>query len=230
MTMKPPMGPEQNMVATFAIDGSVLTGKLEAPEGTQEFTGTAEGNRLKWEMKISEPMPMTLKYDLTIEGDELTGKCKLGMFGSAKVVGTRQGGGDSAAEPVASPAAAEAPAAAPQPEPAAPAPEAPAAAPASAGGIDGDWAVTMKPPMGPEQNMVATFKVDGEVLTGKLVAPEGTEEFSGTVAGNRLKWEMKITNPMPMTLKYDVTIEGSTLEGKCKLGMFGSAKVVGTRA
>jgi carbon-monoxide dehydrogenase large subunit len=230
MTMKPPMGPEQNMVATFAIDGCVLSVKLVAPEGTQEFTGTADGNRLKWEMKISEPMPMTLKYDLTIEGDELTGKCKLGMFGSAKVVGTRQGGGDAAAEPVAAPAAAEAPAAAPQPEPAAPAPEAPAAAPASAGGIDGDWAVTMKPPMGPEQNMVATFKVDGEVLTGKLVAPEGTEEFSGTVAGNRLKWEMKITNPMPMTLKYDVTIEGSTLEGKCKLGMFGSAKVVGTRA
>lgn len=225
MTMKPPMGPEQNMVATFKVDGSVLTGKLVAPEGTQEFSGTADGNKLKWEMKISEPMPMTLKYDLTIEGDELSGKCKLGMFGSAKVVGTRQA---AAAEPVAAPAVAEGPAAAPQPEPATPAPE--AAPPVSAGGIDGDWAMTMKPPMGPEQNMVATFKVDGEVLTGKLVAPEGTEEFSGTAAGNRLKWEMKITNPMPMTLKYDLTIDGDTLEGKCKLGMFGSAKVVGTRS
>jgi carbon-monoxide dehydrogenase large subunit len=218
MTMKPPMGPEQNMVATFETEGGVLTGKLVAPEGTQEFTGTVEGNRLKWEMKISEPMPMTLKYDLTIEGNELSGKCKLGMFGSAKVVGTRQRG--------ASPAQA-APAAATPVE--APAP-APAAAPAAASGPAGSWAMTMKPPMGPEQNMVATFAIAGGVLTGKLVAPEGTQEFTGTAEGNRLKWEMKISEPMPMTLKYDLTIAGDTLEGKCKLGMFGSAKVVGKRA
>lgn len=227
MTMKPPMGPEQNMVATFVIDGGVLTGKLEAPEGTQEFSGSAEGNRLKWEMKISEPMPMTLKYDLTVEGDELSGKCKLGMFGSAKVVGTRQGGGDAAIAAQPEPAASVEPAPAVAAEPASIA--AAEVSAVSAGGIDGDWAMTMKPPMGPEQNMVATFKVDGDVLTGKLVAPEGTEEFAGTVAGNRLKWEMKITNPMPMTLKYDLNIEGDAIEGKCKLGMFGSAKVVGSR-
>jgi carbon-monoxide dehydrogenase large subunit len=169
-------------------------------------------------MKISDPMPMTLKYDLTIEGNELSGKCKLGMFGSAKVVGTRQRG--------ASPAQA-APAAATPVE--APAP-APAAAPAAASGPAGSWAMTMKPPMGPEQNMVATFAIAGGVLTGKLVAPEGTQEFTGTAEGNRLKWEMKISEPMPMTLKYDLTIAGDTLEGKCKLGMFGSAKVVGKRA
>lgn len=227
MTMKPPMGPEQNMVATFKTEGGVLTGKLVAPEGTQEFTGTAEGNRLKWEMKISEPMPMTLKYDLTVEGNELCGKCKLGMFGSAKVVGTRQGGGEAASEPVAAAPVAEVPAAAAEPVPAEPDP---AYDSVPGGGIDGDWAMTMKPPVGPEQNMVATFNVDGEVLTGKLVAPEGTQEFSGTVAGNRLKWEMKVTQPMPITLKYDLTIDGDAIEGKCKLGMFGSAKVVGARA
>jgi carbon-monoxide dehydrogenase large subunit len=89
MTMTPPMGPQQEMVGTFHTDGGNLTGKLEAPEGTQEFAGTVDGNRLKWELKVTEPMPITLKYDLTIEGDTLTGKCKLGMFGSAKVSGRR---------------------------------------------------------------------------------------------------------------------------------------------
>lgn len=77
------------MVATFKTEGGSVTGKLVAPEGTQEFSGAAQGNRLNWEMKVTQPMPITLKYDLTIEGDGLSGKCKLGMFGSAKVVGTR---------------------------------------------------------------------------------------------------------------------------------------------
>jgi len=89
VTMQPPIGPEQKMVATFKTDGGTLTGKLDAPEGAQEFAGTVDGNRLKWEMKVTTPMPITLKYDLTVEGDALSGSAKLGMFGKAKVSGTR---------------------------------------------------------------------------------------------------------------------------------------------
>jgi carbon-monoxide dehydrogenase large subunit len=102
-------------------------------------------------------------------------------------------------------------------------------APAVLQTIDGDWNVTMKPPVGPEQQMVATFRTEGGALTGKLDAPEGAQEFAGTVDGNRLKWEMKVTQPMPITLKYDLTVEGDVLSGTAKLGMFGKAKVIGTR-
>jgi carbon-monoxide dehydrogenase large subunit len=77
------------MVATVRTEGGVLTGKLDAPEGAQEFAGTVEGNRLKWEMKVTQPMPITLKYDLTVDGDALSGTAKLGMFGKAKVTGER---------------------------------------------------------------------------------------------------------------------------------------------
>ncbi len=96
--------------------------------------------------------------------------------------------------------------------------------------IDGAWNVVMKPPIGPEQTMVATFHTDGAALTGKLDAPEGAQEFAGTVEGNRLKWEMKVTQPMPITLKYDLVVDGDALSGTAKLGMFGKAKVSGTRA
>ncbi len=34
-------------------------------------------------------MKISLKYDLLVEGDSLSGKCKLGMMGSAKVRGER---------------------------------------------------------------------------------------------------------------------------------------------
>ena len=223
MVMQPPVGPKQEMVATFHTEGGVLTGKLEAPEGTQEFSGTVEGNRLKWEMKVTQPMPITLKYDLTIEGNALSGTAKLGMFGKAKVSGERVGGGAPTVEPAAA-AGAVAAEPAPAPEPA------PASEPAAATTIDGNWDMVMKPPVGPEQQMVATFNTDGGTLTGKLEAPEGTQEFAGTVDGNRLKWEMKVTQPMPITLKYDLTVEGDALSGTAKLGMFGKAKVQGTRA
>jgi carbon-monoxide dehydrogenase large subunit len=84
-------------------------------------------------------------------------------------------------------------------------------------------------PMGP-QEMVARFTTDGEILKGVLESAEGSQGFEGVVKGNQLKWEMKVTKPMPITLKYDLTVEGNTISGKAKLGMFGTAKVSGERA
>lgn len=89
MVMATPMGP-QEMIGRFTTEGSTLKGALESPQGSQEFEGTIHGNQLKWEMKISKPMPMTLKYNLEVEGDTLSGKAKLGMFGTAKITGERE--------------------------------------------------------------------------------------------------------------------------------------------
>jgi carbon-monoxide dehydrogenase large subunit len=111
-----------------------------------------------------------------------------------------------------------------------PAPPVPAAAPLAAPAvIDGDWKMVLATPMGP-QEMVGRFTTQGEVLTGTLESAEGSQAFTGTVDGNRLKWEMKVTKPMPITLKYDLTVDGDTISGKAKLGMFGTAKVTGQRA
>jgi len=96
--------------------------------------------------------------------------------------------------------------------------------------IDGDWAIVMKPPVGPEQEMTAHFETDGSSLSGYLDAPEGRQDFTGTVEGNNLKWEMKVEQPMKITLKYNLTVSGDEITGKCKLGLMGSAKVRGTRA
>jgi aerobic carbon-monoxide dehydrogenase large subunit len=95
--------------------------------------------------------------------------------------------------------------------------------------VDGQWKVTMIPPMGPQQEMTATFVTNGDALTGKLDSDQGAQDFAGSVDGNRLKWEMKVTAPMSMTLKYDLTVDGNALSGKCKLGILGSAKVTGQR-
>ena len=88
VTMSTPMGP-QEMTANFRTDGASLSGELVSPEGSQGFAGSVTGNRLKFELAVEKPMKLTLKYDITIEGDVLTGKAKMGIFGSAKLKGAR---------------------------------------------------------------------------------------------------------------------------------------------
>ncbi|MDE2405153.1 MAG: xanthine dehydrogenase family protein [Sphingomonadales bacterium] len=103
-----------------------------------------------------------------------------------------------------------------------------AAAPVAAARIDGSYAMTMKTPMG-DQAMTGHFRTDGSALSGELESPEGSQGFTGSVEGNRLKFDLKVEKPMKITLKYDLVVEGDSISGKVKMGMFGSSKISGTR-
>jgi carbon-monoxide dehydrogenase large subunit len=95
--------------------------------------------------------------------------------------------------------------------------------------IDGDWKMVLATPMGP-QEMRGHFETDGVSLSGYLSSAEGRQTFTGTVEGNRLKFDLKVEKPMKITLKYDIAVEGDRLTGKVKMGIFGSAKLTGERA
>jgi carbon-monoxide dehydrogenase large subunit len=95
--------------------------------------------------------------------------------------------------------------------------------------IDGDWKMVMSSPMGP-QEMTGHFETDGQLLSGYLSSPEGQQTFTGTVEGNRVKFDLKVVKPMKITLKYDIAVEGDKLTGKVKMGIFGTAKLTGERA
>jgi carbon-monoxide dehydrogenase large subunit len=88
MVLATPMGP-QEMTGHFETKDGMLSGALQSPEGSQAFTGTVSGNRVLFDLKVEKPMKITLKYDLTIEGDALSGKVKMGFFGNAKLTGER---------------------------------------------------------------------------------------------------------------------------------------------
>jgi carbon-monoxide dehydrogenase large subunit len=144
---------------------------------------------------------------------------------------------DGRAEP-ARPPAASAPTTASTPTgaPVAPAtsqrqvPETPSSQPPSqpASNIDGSWSMVLATPMGP-QKIIGRFTTEGAVLKGVLESDQGSQGFEGAIAGNRLKWEMKVTKPIPITLKYDLVVEANRLTGKVKMGLFGSANVTGER-
>jgi hypothetical protein len=95
---------------------------------------------------------------------------------------------------------------------------------------DGTWNLTMDTPMG-ERRSTLTLSTSGGTLTGKQEAEGNTTDIAeGSANGNNLSWKVSITNPMPLTLTFNGTVEGNNLTGTADTGMFGSFPFQGTRA
>ena len=85
-----PMGAQESTL-TLSTAGGQLSGTQTAPNGGSAPIEDPEvsGNDVSWNASIKKPMPMTLKFSGTVEGDKISGNVKLGMFGSATFSGTR---------------------------------------------------------------------------------------------------------------------------------------------
>lgn len=94
--------------------------------------------------------------------------------------------------------------------------------------IDGNWKFVLSTPLGP-QAFTGRMSTDGNNLTGVFIMNMDEAHFTGTFKGNHLVWDLKVTKPMKITLKYEAHIDGDKLLGKCKMGIFGTAKLVGER-
>ena len=90
LVVNTPMGAQESTLVISA-QGSTLTGTQSAGagEGRPIDEGTVDGNDISWKASISKPMPMTLEFSGTVDGDKLTGQVKLGMFGNASFTGNR---------------------------------------------------------------------------------------------------------------------------------------------
>ena len=88
-TINTPMG-AQNGTLELNVDGSDLSGKMSSPQGEMAIeSGAIDGDSLSWKAAITAPMPMTLEFSATVDGDAITGTVKLGAFGEAEFSGTR---------------------------------------------------------------------------------------------------------------------------------------------
>ena len=83
---------QQKATITLATDGDALTGTMEGQQGTLELKdGALDGDTVSWKADITNPMPITLEFSATVDGDSLSGDVKLGSFGNASFTGTRIG-------------------------------------------------------------------------------------------------------------------------------------------
>jgi cytochrome P450 len=89
LTLQTPMGP-QEMTARLVRDGEAVTGRIDSPMGGENISnGKVAGDRLTWTMQVTKPASVKLSFDVKVAGDQMTGKVKLGIFGSAALSGHR---------------------------------------------------------------------------------------------------------------------------------------------
>ena len=94
----------------------------------------------------------------------------------------------------------------------------------------GSWDVTIDTLIGKMEVVFDITEQDG-VIHGTARSDAETVDFLDAVAdGNRLTWSQAVTTPMRLTLKFEVTVEGDSMTGTSKAGMFPASKVYGSRS
>jgi cytochrome P450 len=89
VTLKTPAGP-QVMTVHIVRQDDTFTGRIDSPMGSEEIkNGVATGDALTWTMSVKKPMPLKIVFDVKVAGNQMTGKAKLGVFGSAALTGDR---------------------------------------------------------------------------------------------------------------------------------------------
>ena len=87
-----PMGEQSGtMTVVPGAHGESFTGQLAGSLGQMEIdNGTIEGDTLRWKMKMSMPLPMTLDCEARVEGDAVTGTIDAGMMGKMPLTAQRK--------------------------------------------------------------------------------------------------------------------------------------------
>jgi len=88
--LRTPIG---NMDVSFVFtdtDG-VISGEATSKDETVPIREVViNGDQVVWLQDVTTPMKLTLKFDVTIDGDTMTGTSKAGFLPASSVQGTRQ--------------------------------------------------------------------------------------------------------------------------------------------
>ena len=89
--------------------------------------------------------------------------------------------------------------------------------------VTGTWDSTVESPQG-AMTSVATYKQQGETLTGTHVGQIGEVALKGTVKGNQIVYTIAIDmQGQQLTITYTGKIDGDAIAGKAEFGGMGEA-------
>jgi len=97
---------------------------------------------------------------------------------------------------------------------------------------DGVWDFAVTTPVGQEPHEMTIRTHPDGTLTGEVRhLKNGTvmQIEEGRHAGNTLTWKMRMEKPIKVKLVVTIQIDGNTLSGGAKAGLFGKAKISGQR-
>ena len=99
--------------------------------------------------------------------------------------------------------------------------------------VAGAWNITVDTPMGKQHGRLEFSQAADGAWQGTsedVDSGEVSDLTDITVAGNDVTWHQAVTKPMKLNVTCDVTIDGDTLSGKAKAGMFPAVNMTGERA
>jgi hypothetical protein len=89
ITIDTPMGHREGTL-DLTEAGGALTGTQSADgKSGPIMDGTVSGSDVSWKADIEDPMPMTLEFAGSIDGDAMSGNVRAGVFGSFPFSGRR---------------------------------------------------------------------------------------------------------------------------------------------
>lgn len=95
--------------------------------------------------------------------------------------------------------------------------------------FEGDWDATIVTPVGKLQ-VKLSISTSKHMIQGTATQGDETVEFLNPVfQDNRLIWSLRITKPMRLNLKFEVTANGNHMTGIAKAGILPASKLTGKR-
>lgn len=95
--------------------------------------------------------------------------------------------------------------------------------------VSGDWELTVEAPNG-TGHPSATFKQDGENLTGTYKGRMGETPLKGTIKGNEIKFSFTVSpQGQDLVIEYSGTVDGDSMKGKVKFGEMGEGDFTGKK-
>lgn len=93
-----------------------------------------------------------------------------------------------------------------------------------------NWNITIKAPTG-EFDATLTLGDEGGVPVGEMAGKNGKGPMQDLeLSPAAIAWSTKVERPMPMKLKFQGTLDGDTMSGTVKFGLFASGTFSGAKA
>jgi hypothetical protein len=89
LVLTTPMGRRNATLSLKAAGGKLMGTQGADGRSAKIFDGTVSGNDLTWKASITTPMPLTLKFEGTIAGDEIIGEMGIDSIGRFPFTGSR---------------------------------------------------------------------------------------------------------------------------------------------
>jgi hypothetical protein len=95
--------------------------------------------------------------------------------------------------------------------------------------VDGHWKITLQTPMGPQTSTVELV-TDGAALTGSQSGNgESGPVYDGSADGDSATWKVDITRPLALTVTFQATVDGDSISGTARAGVFPPSPFSGGR-